>query len=79
MALDCSPKFFRGALQMFFFLHIETLETKPLFCQAILKRPPVNIISKSVSIPTIITTHMFLTEQSSANKFWDRSPKDHAR
>ena len=41
-----------------------------------MKRSPVKVISKTVTIPTIIPTAMILMNQISENKFWDRSPKD---
>ena len=39
------------------------MKTKSLFLQAILKRSPVKLISKSVTTPTIITTAMILMNQ----------------
>ena len=56
------------------------MKTKSLFCQEILKWSPVKVISKSVNHPnTVITTATILIKQNSANKFWDRSPKDNLR
>ena len=60
----------------FVFSAIETLKTKSIFCQAILKMSPVKVISKSVTTFTINTTTIILMNQNSANKSWDRSPKD---
>ena len=54
----------------------ETLETKSLFCQEILQRSSVKVTSKSVATHKIITIAMILMNLNSANKFWDRSPKD---
>ena len=75
MALDHSPEYFRGLLPAFF-LGNEALKTKSLFCQPILKKSPVNVISKSVTTPAIIITAMNLMNQNFANRLWDRSPKD---
>ena len=69
MALDRSLQFLRGPYPSHFFFGIET-------SQAILKRPPVKVVTKSVTIPTIITTAMILVNENSVTKIWDGLPKD---